>query len=272
MPRDNFSQKTKDLLGQSVGFYCVRPGCAKPTTAFNSSTGGISSLGHAAHDSAASPGGARFEESMTPEQRKALNNGAHLCPTCARLVDIDYERFPIGTIQSWQQEAMNYRVHRMNMPHPPIGLDFKAGCEGATRFLHACQEIKFDKWQKSVTWKSLCAMEELFRSCSSMSVMNPLSAHFPHMVNLQLAMIESIRFVYREVKYSRFWSYNEYEKSYFPINIHKILPNFQEQEEIARIENSFMLVYLRMEDFFENSYQLRLITTSPYSNIDLYGW
>ena len=154
----------------------MRPGCAKPTTALNSSTGNISRLGYAAHDSAAAPGGPRFNEDLTAEQRRALENGAHLCPTCARLVDIDPERFPLGTIRSWQLKAMGDRQLRMHTPHPPVGPDFKTGCEGAQKFLRACQYISIDQWAKSVSWKSLCAMEELVRCSYPMSATNPICA------------------------------------------------------------------------------------------------
>lgn len=71
MPRDNLTPWTREMLGQSAGFNCVRPGCAKPTTALNlhaDTVAGIG-IGIAAHDSAASPGGPRFNEELTPEQR-----------------------------------------------------------------------------------------------------------------------------------------------------------------------------------------------------------
>lgn len=269
MSRDNFTSSTRETLGQSVGFNCVRPGCAKPTTALNSITGKISRLGYAAHDSAAAPGGPRFNEDLTSEQRKALENGAHLCPTCARLVDIDPERFPLGTLASWQQRAVEYRQQRMHTPHPPVGLHFKTACEAAQKFLRACQNIEVDRWGKSVSWKSLCAMEELIRISYPMSATNPVCAQFPHMVNLQLEMLESIRLANKEVKESNKWFYDQNSNKFFLIRMPEMLTTPQQQ---ASIEHSFMLVMSRMEDFFEKACELRSIAFAPYPAIDLYGW
>lgn len=272
MPRDNFTPLTKKILGESVGFNCVRPGCAKPTTALNSNEENISRLGYTAHDSAAARGGPRYDKNLTAEQRRSQENGAHLCPTCARLVDIDPERFPIGTIQSWQQKAMDIRQKRMHMPHPPSGLDFKAACEGAQKFLRACQNISIDTWTKSASWMSLCAMEEFVRASFPMSATNPLCAQFPHMVNLQLEMIESIKSIIWEIKYSGNWTYSQDFRCFYLNNIEKILPTPQQREKNESIEHSFFLVETRMFDFFENANRLNSIARSPYSVIDLYGW
>lgn len=272
MSRDNFTQSTKEILGQSVGFNCVRPGCARPTTALNSNTGNISRLGFAAHDSAAARGGPRFNENLTSEQRKALENGAHLCPSCARLVDIDPERFPPGALSTWQKNAIAYRQQRMNMPHPPVGLDFRAGCEGAVKFLNVFQRIKIDEWQKSVSWKSLCSMEELIRHAYPMSATNPFCAQFPHMVNLQLEIIESIKLLINEVKYSNKWIYDNNLHSFFLIKINPIFPTPQEEEQKKATDRSFMLVKSRFDDCMANANELRTIANSPYTTIDLYGW
>jgi hypothetical protein len=187
------------------------------------------------------------------------------------LVDIDPERFPLGTLASWQRRAITCRQQRMRTPHSPAGLDFKTGCEGAQRFLRACQNISIDEWRKSVSWISLCAMEELVRSSYPMSATNPFCAQFPHMVNLQLQMLESIRFVMKEVKQLENWIYNSDYQSYL-LKSRQTFSTPQQQQTNASIEHSFMLVMSRMRDFSENSNELSSIANSIYQVIDLYGW
>lgn len=272
MARDNFSSSTKNLLGLAVGFTCVRPGCAKPTTALAQNSNAILRIDIAAHDSAAAPAGPRYDETITPEQRKAYENGAHLCPTCARLVDVDQEQFPVGTLARWQKNAAEYRQFRMHNPHPPAGLDFKTSCEAALRFINLCQGVSIDIWQKHIRWESICAMEQVIQRSLPMQVTNPYCAQFPHMVNLQLEMIAAIQLIIKEVKHSGCWNYNQIFKTYY-LNSHKeIWPTPQEQIENQRIDNSFLLVKTRFEDFLENQQSLNLITKSPFSLIDLYGW
>lgn len=272
MARDNFTPYTKEILGQSVGYHCVRPGCGLPTTAFNPSTGNMSRLGFAAHDSAASPGGPRFNEELTSEQRKALENGAHLCPTCARLVDIAPEHFPPGTLVFWQQKAMECRQQGMYSSYQSLGLDFKAGCEGAQKFLNICQKISFNDYQQLITWNSYCAMTDLVSQSYPMSVTNPLSAQFPHMVNIQLEMIETLKFTMHEIKNSGCWFYDSNNYMYRLSYIQRVIPNPLEQEQNYRIEKSFELVKARMEDFFNNKNKLNLIVNSPVQFVNLNGW
>lgn len=263
MTRDNFTQATKNLLGLAVGFVCVRPGCARPTTALAQSSNEITRLGTAAHDSAAAVGGPRYDNALTPEQRKAYDNGAHLCPNCARLVDIDSERFPQGTIALWQKKAAEYRQYRMHTPYPPFGLDFKTGCEAALKFIDLCKQIQVDMSQRTVSWQSISAMGELLRKSYPMAAINPYCAQFPHMVNLQQEMISSIRLIEKEIRYSGFWLYDQNFGTYYsPLNISTDDP----------ISKSYQLVLSRFEDFLENKQNLHSIARSPYPSIDLYSW
>lgn len=270
MPRDNFTSLTRETLGQSVGFNCVRPGCAKPTTALSPTTGTIVSIGIAAHDSAASPGGPRYNESLTPEQRRAMDNGAWLCSSCARLVDIDPERFPEGTIRGWQQQAAAYRQQGLNMPVVPAGLDFKTACENAQRFIGKCREIQIERWNHLISWRSFCAMEELLRLSYPLIATNPYCCQFPHMVNLQNQMLEALRLVLHEVRQSGCWFMEgDYYKPALKCDFY---PNEAEAERNAAIDGSRKLVEARMNDFLSLQSELRSIVFSPYGTVDLYGW
>jgi hypothetical protein len=56
----------------------------------------------AAHITAASPGGARYDADLTPEQRKDARNGIWLCQNCAKLVDNDDVQFPVEYLRAWK--------------------------------------------------------------------------------------------------------------------------------------------------------------------------
>lgn len=94
MPRDDFSPKTKMKLAQRAGFECSFPGCNKRTIApSQESNESTTNIGVAAHICAAAPGGKRYVESQTPEERSSIDNGIWLCETHAKLIDTDEVRF-----------------------------------------------------------------------------------------------------------------------------------------------------------------------------------
>jgi len=70
-------------------------------------------IGVAAHITAASPGGARYDESLTPEQRRDARNGVWLCQNCAKLVDNDETQFPVEYLRAWK--TMREVEARMNI-------------------------------------------------------------------------------------------------------------------------------------------------------------
>lgn len=55
--RDDFSQTTKDLLANRVGWKCSNPDCRKPTRGANTDPNKIINIGVAAHICAAAEGG-----------------------------------------------------------------------------------------------------------------------------------------------------------------------------------------------------------------------
>jgi len=101
--RDNFSQKTKDILAKRVAWKCSFPGCQRPTVGpGNSNNEDVINLGEASHIFAASPGGPRYDDSMSREQRSSIDNGIWLCKSHARIIDIDYVNYSPETIKQWK--------------------------------------------------------------------------------------------------------------------------------------------------------------------------
>ena len=87
--RDEFSTTTKETLAKRVGYRCANPNCRKLTCGPCEDENKAINIGVAAHITAASPGGPRYDETLTSEERKSINNGIWLCQSCAKLIDDD---------------------------------------------------------------------------------------------------------------------------------------------------------------------------------------
>lgn len=103
--RDDFSATTKDLLAMRVGNVCSNPTCRQVTSGPQDDPFGTVNIGVAAHISAASPGGPRYEENLSSEQRTDSSNGIWLCQTCAKLIDNDPIRYNRDVLIGWKRAA-----------------------------------------------------------------------------------------------------------------------------------------------------------------------
>lgn len=105
MMRDDFSQKTKDILAKRVGYHCSNPDCRHMTIGPGKTATDVTKIGVASHICAASHGGPRFDASMTPKERKSIENGIWLCQNCARLIDTDTVRYTVELLNDWKRAA-----------------------------------------------------------------------------------------------------------------------------------------------------------------------
>jgi hypothetical protein len=113
--RDDFPAPVKAELAQRVGHRCSRPGCRAPTSGpSQSSASGASNVGVAAHVTAASLGGPRYDAGLAPADRQSINNGIWLCQNDAKLTDDDVEGLrteiheflsDIGITVAWSAQA-----------------------------------------------------------------------------------------------------------------------------------------------------------------------
>lgn len=106
--RDDFTAATIATLAKRVGYLCSNPQCRDRTSGPHSHDDKSVILGEAAHISAASPGGTRYDATMTVEARKSTSNGIWLCRKCARLIDVDGNRFSIELLQAWKTIAESH--------------------------------------------------------------------------------------------------------------------------------------------------------------------
>lgn len=104
--RDDFDKPVVDTLAKRAAFICSNPDCKTLTIAPSEEDNlKFIYIGKAAHITAASEGGPRYDKEMSSDNRKSINNGIFLCSNCADMIDknkgID---FSVELLQKWKSD------------------------------------------------------------------------------------------------------------------------------------------------------------------------
>jgi len=102
--RDEFSKAVIIKLRDQVANRCSNPDCRVPTCAL-STNNRVNNIGKASHICAASPGGPRYDLTMTFTERKSINNAIWLCSIHAVEVDNDAHKYPVSLLKDWKRLA-----------------------------------------------------------------------------------------------------------------------------------------------------------------------
>lgn len=105
MPRDNFKESIKAALRDRVAHRCSNPECRVPTAAPGSGATGVIRGGDAAHITAASPKGPRYDERISEMERSSIENGIWLCVVCSRKIDHNQNAYPVELLREWKTSA-----------------------------------------------------------------------------------------------------------------------------------------------------------------------
>lgn len=111
--RDDFSEEVKRTVAARVGYRCSSPVCRAPTSGPQADSSKAVNVGVAAHITAASPGGPRFDPSLATEERRHADNAIWLCQTCGKLADNDKIRFTEDELRRWKRDAENEALLRV---------------------------------------------------------------------------------------------------------------------------------------------------------------
>lgn len=103
--RDNFPSNVKSLLSRRAGFNCSNPNCRHKTDGPALGAVKALSIGEAAHICAASPGGPRYDDTMSPQKRSSYENGIWLCRNCAAMIDRDEKHYTVELLYQWKDQA-----------------------------------------------------------------------------------------------------------------------------------------------------------------------
>jgi hypothetical protein len=104
--RDSFTQLVRNYVAGEVQYLCSFPACGAPTIGPSVAPGRLTSVGVAAHITAASRGGPRYDERLTPEQRSSADNAIWMCQTHAKVIDDDTETYTAELLRDWKRAAV----------------------------------------------------------------------------------------------------------------------------------------------------------------------
>jgi hypothetical protein len=116
--RDDFLLAVKEVLAKRVGFRCSNPECRQLTAGPQEDPTKAVNIGVAAHITAASPDGPRFDSSLTQEQRRSPENGIWLCQNHGKLVDNDALKYSVILLREWKRIAERMTERELANPQP----------------------------------------------------------------------------------------------------------------------------------------------------------
>jgi tetratricopeptide (TPR) repeat protein len=131
--RDEFPDPIKRNLALRVNYRCSNPRCGAATSGPQVNSTSFLNVGVAAHITAASPGGPRYNPNISEGQRKSDRNGIWLCQVCAKLVDNDPERFPEEQLRNWKQQAESNAFSMIGVTSPFTAQQIPVGARGPLR-------------------------------------------------------------------------------------------------------------------------------------------
>ena len=119
MARDDFKIEVKETIARRVGMRCSNPNCRQPTSGPQQDPAKSVNVGVAAHITAASKGGARYDSLLSKEDRRSIENAIWLCQICAKLVDNDPLNYTRDLLLEWKrlsEEAARLAIEDRHTP------------------------------------------------------------------------------------------------------------------------------------------------------------
>jgi len=140
--RDDFSEVVRRVVANRASLVCSNPDCGSSTGGPQDDPSKALNIGVAAHITAASPGGPRYLDTITADERSSASNGIWLCQSCAKLVDNDESMFTAELLRAWKTIREHNALHS-------IGKTKSSSTE--THSQRKCRELA--KWVgKRVMW------------------------------------------------------------------------------------------------------------------------
>lgn len=105
LTRCDFPQSIKTVIATRAAHRCSNPNCRIVTSVPHKYSDNIINLGVVAHITAASVGGPRYDSTLTPIQRRGIDNAIWLCSSCHLLVDSDPELYSANLLRQWKADT-----------------------------------------------------------------------------------------------------------------------------------------------------------------------
>lgn len=112
--RDDFLPSTKDLLAKRSGYICAYPSCKRMTVAGSDDRkSGLTMTGVAAHITAASRKGPRYDLDMSPEERASESNGIWTCQIHGKFIDDNPSKCSVVELRRWKVQHEKWVFDRV---------------------------------------------------------------------------------------------------------------------------------------------------------------
>ena len=144
-------------MAHRAGYRCSKPDCGILTRGAASDDDRTINFGFAAHITAASPGGPRYDPTLTTAQRRHQRNGIWLCGTHGKLVDSDESHFTVEELLKWKRLAERRSFQEVIASKPsPLGalLDDDDDVQTAIDLLLDYSKSDLTAFQQSPGWPS----------------------------------------------------------------------------------------------------------------------
>lgn len=151
--RDDFSERTKLQIAKCAGWLCSFPTCRTPTVGATSDGESEVNVGTAAHICAAAPGGPRYDEKMSQEERSSAKNGIWMFRDHGKAIDSNDPEFTVERLREWKRQAEIdswRRVLRNETAREPT---VAAAMQLATR-IRAAAQSDLEVFKRTVKWPS----------------------------------------------------------------------------------------------------------------------
>lgn len=112
--RDDFSSPTRELLAKRSGYICAYPGCKRMTVAGSDDRkSGLTMTGVAAHITAASKKGPRYDPDMSAEERAGESNGIWTCQIHGKFIDDNPSQCTVDELRRWKAQHEKWVFNRV---------------------------------------------------------------------------------------------------------------------------------------------------------------
>ena len=112
--RDSFSPPTKELIAKRSGYICAFPNCKRMTVAGSSDRkSGLTMTGVAAHITAASWKGPRYDRGMRAEERAGESNGIWTCQIHGKFIDDNLSKCTTEELRRWKVQHEKWVFNRV---------------------------------------------------------------------------------------------------------------------------------------------------------------
>ena len=103
--RDDFSSATREMLAKRSGYICAYPACKRMTVAGSDDRrSGITMTGVAAHITAASRKGPRYDPAMSHDERSSESNGIWTCQIHGKFIDDNPSKCTTEELRRWKSQ------------------------------------------------------------------------------------------------------------------------------------------------------------------------